>query len=106
MVANAIFLPVGIVRVAGPKGIDQITVVPAAGVLVSNEQRNRGAGGLAFKNTGKDFDGIGFLPLRHVTGGAWLAPIEVVLNVFDGKGQTGRTTIHDTTNRRPVAFAE
>jgi hypothetical protein len=106
MVANAIFLPVCIVRVAGPKGIDQITVVSAAGVFVPDEEGDGSAGGLAFKNTGKDFDGIGFLPLRDVAGGAWLAPIEIVLDVVDGKGQTGRTAIHDTANRRPVAFAE
>ena len=106
MVANAVLLPIGVVRVTGPEGIDQIAVVPAAGVFVSNEQRDGGAGGLAFKDTGEDFDGIGFLPLRDVAGGAWLAPIEIVLDVIDGEGQTGRTAIHDTANRRPVALAE
>jgi hypothetical protein len=41
-----------------------------------------------------------------VAGGAWLAPIEVVLNVIDREGKTGRTAIHDTANSRSVALAE
>ena len=106
MIANAVLLPIGVVGVTGTEGIDQIAVIPAAGVFVSNEQRNRCAGGLAFKDTGEDFDGIGFLPLRDVAGGAWLAPVEIVLDVIDREDQTGRTAIHDTADRRPVAFAE
>ena len=61
----------------GTERVDQIAVIPAAGVFVSNKQRDGCAGGLAFKDTGEDFDGIGFLPLRDVARGAWLAPIEV-----------------------------
>jgi hypothetical protein len=92
--------------VTGTEGIDQITVVPAAGIFVPNEERNRSAGGLAFKDTGKDFDGIGFLPLRHVTRRTWFAPIEVVLYVISRESQPWRAAIHDTTNRRPMALAE
>src|SRR5437879_6365131 len=106
MIANPVLLPIGIIRVTGSEGIDQITVIPAAGIFVSNEQRDGRAGGLAFKDTGEDFDGIGFLPLRDVAGGAWLAPIEVVLYVSDREGKTGRTAIHDTAHRRPVALDE
>jgi len=69
--------------VTGPERIDQIAVIPAAGIFVPNEERDGGAGGPAFKDTGEDFDGVGFLPLRHMTGGAWLAPIEIVLDVID-----------------------
>jgi hypothetical protein len=83
MVTNAIFLPIGIVRVAGPKGIDQITIVSAAGIFVPDEEGDGSAGGLAFKDTGKDFDGIGFLSLSHMAGSAWLAPIEIVLDFID-----------------------
>jgi hypothetical protein len=90
----------------GPEGIDQIAVIPTAGIFVSNEQRNRRAGGLTFKDTGEDFDGVGFLPLRDVARGAWLAPIKFALNIIDREGQAWRTAIHDTANRRPVALAE
>ena len=90
----------------GPEGIDQIPVIPAAGIFVSNEQRDGRAGGLAFKDTGEDFDCIGFLPLRDVAGGAWLAPIEVVLDVIDSESKTGRAAIHDAADSRPVALAE
>jgi hypothetical protein len=41
-----------------------------------------------------------------VAGGAWFASIEIVLDVLDGKSQTRWTAIHDTTNRRPMAFPE
>jgi len=44
--------------------------------------------------------------LRDVAGGAWLAPIEVVLDVIDREGKTGRTAIHNTTDSRPVALSE
>jgi hypothetical protein len=106
MITNPVLLPIGVVCVTGTKGIDQIAVILAASVFVSDEERDGGAGGLAFKDTGENLDSIGFLPLRDVARGAWLAPIEVVLDVFDGKDQTGRTAIHDTANRRPVALAE
>src|SRR5262249_25302727 len=49
MVTNPILLPIGVVCVPGAKGIDQIAVIPAPGIFVSNEQRNRGAGGPALK---------------------------------------------------------
>jgi hypothetical protein len=90
----------------GPKGIDQITVILAAGVFVSNQQRDGRARSLAFKDTRKDFDGIGFLPLRDVARRTGLAPIEIPLDVIDRKDQTWRTAIYDTANSRPVALAE
>jgi hypothetical protein len=90
----------------GPKCIDQITVILAAGIFVSNEQRDGRARRLAFKHTREDFDHIGFLPLRDVARRTRLAPIEIPLDVIDRKDQTGRTAIHDTADSRPVAFAE
>jgi hypothetical protein len=106
MITDPILLPIGIVCVARTEGIDQITVISAASVFVSDEECNGRTGGLAFEDTGKDFDRIGFLPLRDVAGGAGLAAVEIMLNIIDGEGQAWRTTIHDTTNRRPMALAE
>src|SRR5688572_24236610 len=75
IVANAVFLPIGVVGMTRTKRVDQIAIIPAARIFISDEQRDRRAGGLAFKDTGEDFDRIGFLPLRDVAGGAWLASI-------------------------------
>jgi hypothetical protein len=90
----------------GPEGIDQIAVVLTAGVFVSNKERDGRTGRLAFKHTGENFDRIGFLPLRNMAGSTGLTPIEVLLDIIDREGQTWRTAIHDTANRRPVALAE
>src|SRR4029079_7250107 len=106
MIAYPILLPIGIVRVTGTEGIDQITVVPAAGIFAPNEERNRGAGRLAFGDTGEDLDGGGFLPLRDVARRPWLAPVEIFLNVFYGKDEPRRTPIHDPADRRRVTLAE
>ena len=84
MVSNAIFLPIGIVRVTGTECIDQIGVISAAGVLVSDEQRDGSASGLALKDTRENFNGVGFLPLRDVAGRARAAAIEFDLDVRFG----------------------
>ena len=57
---------------------------------------------LGYRNVGDWYQ----TPLRDVAGGARLAPVEIMLNIIDGEGQAWRTTIHDTTNRRPMALAE
>ena len=106
MVTNAIFLPIGIVCVAGPERIDQIAIVPAAGIFVPDEERDGCTGGLAFEDTGKDLDRIGFLPLRDVARGAWFASVEIPLDILDGKSQTGWTAIYDTADRGTMALAE
>jgi hypothetical protein len=72
------------------------------GILVEYSQRDRGAGSLTFKDSGEDL-----YPIRLLagTGGRTTAagtpPIQVFLNVFKRKGQSGRATI----DRRPYRGA-
>ena len=101
MVANAVLLPIGVVGMAGAERIDQIAVIPAACIFVADEQRDRRAGGLAFKDTGEDFDGIGFLPLRHVAGGAGLAAIEILLDIV-GRRAPDPADSHRRHSRSPA----
>ena len=89
MVTNAVFLPIGVVGVAGTERIDQIAIIPAALVFVPNQQRDRRAGRLSFKHPGENFNGIRLLPLRHMAGGTGLAPIEILLDVFDERARPG-----------------
>ena len=105
-IAQPVLLEIAVVRVPGTERVDEIAVVPAPGIFVPDQEGDRGTGGLTFENTREDLDGIGFLPLRDVTRSARLAPVEVPLNLIDGEGETGRTTIDNTADRRTVALAK
>src|SRR5262249_16968061 len=52
MVADAIFLPIGIVRVAGTECVDQIAIISTARIFVPNEQSNGCSSRFPFKDTG------------------------------------------------------
>ncbi len=106
VVPNAVLLPVGIVGMAGPERIDQIAVVFAASVFVSDQQRDGGTGRLALEDPGQNLDAVGFLTLRDVARGAGLAAIEIVLDVFEGQAETGRAAVDHTADRRPMTLAE
>src|SRR5580658_10441337 len=106
VIANAVFLPVRVVRVAGTEAVGNFCVVLAALVFVAYQQCDRRAGGLALEHAGENFDAIAFAPLRDVARGTGLAPVKVALDVFGGKRQPRRAAIDDAADRRPVRFAE
>src|SRR5262245_14349955 len=83
MIPNAILLPIGIVSMTRTKRIDKVAVILAPGIFISDQQGNRGSSGHAFKHAGENLDGIGFLPLRHMAGGAGLTAVEFFLDVFN-----------------------
>ena len=89
MVANAVLLPVGVVGMAGAERVDQISVVFTPGIFIADQQRDRCAGGLTFKDAGQDFDRVGFLPLRDVAGRAGFAPIEILLDSSEDSARPG-----------------
>src|SRR5258706_14466902 len=66
VVAQAILLPVRVVRVAGPEGIGKRAVVLAALVFIPDEKPDRRAGRPAFENPGENFDAVGFHALGNV----------------------------------------
>jgi hypothetical protein len=106
MIADTVFLPIGIVGVAGTERVDEIAVVPAAGVLVSDQQGDRGAGRLPFEDARENLDRVAFLPLCHMAGCARLAAVEIFLNVLGGKRQPRRTAVNDAADRGAVTFPE
>src|SRR5690349_10901291 len=66
MIADPVLLPVGIVRVARTKRVDEIAVVLAPRVFIADQQRDRRARGFAFKEAGEDLDPVGFLALSDM----------------------------------------
>ena len=60
MVANAVLLPIHVVRVTRTKGLGDIAVIAAALILVAYQERDRGAGGAPLIYSGKNLDTIGF----------------------------------------------
>src|SRR5262245_42839294 len=106
MIPNAILLPIGIVGMTRAKRIDEVAVILAPGIFIPDQQGNRRTSGLAFKHAGKNFDGIGFLPLRHMAGGAGLTAVEFLLDVFNRQRKTWRTPIDHAADRRSMALTE
>ena len=66
MVADAVLLPVGVVCVAGAKGVDEVAVITAALIFVPNQEGDGRPGRLPLENPGEDLNGVGFLALRHM----------------------------------------
>ncbi len=91
---------------AGTESIKDIAVILAALVLVADQQRDRRAGGFAFEHAGQDFDRIRFLALGHMARGAWLAAIELWLDVGFGQFHARRAAVNHATDGRAMGFAE
>lgn len=106
VVADAVFVPVGVVGVAGAELAGDCTVVFAALVGVADEEGDGGAGGCAFKHAGEDFHLVGFAALGNVAAGAGFAAVEVGLDVGFAEGEAGRAAVDDAADARAVAFAE
>src|SRR5262249_5793103 len=102
MIPNAILLPIGIVSMTRAKRIDEVAVILAPGIFISDQQGNRGSSGLAFNHAGENLDGIGFLPLRHMAGGAGLTAGELLLDGFKQKKKNRRRTTGHPAARRTL----
>src|SRR5206468_4226368 len=66
IVANAVFLPIRVVGVAGTKGIGDVRVVLAARILIADQERDRRTGGSAFEHAGQNFDSVGLAALAYM----------------------------------------
>ncbi len=81
VIADAVFVPIGVIGVPGPERVGDARVVLAARVLVADQKRDRRAGRDAFEHAGEDFDRVRLPALRHMARGPGLAPVEVALDV-------------------------
>ena len=106
MIADAVFLPVGVVGMAGPELFGDIAVVLAALILVADQEGDRRPRGVALEHAGENFHLIRFTPLGHMTGGAGLAPVQFRLDIGRADCQSGRAAVHHATNGRAMGFAE
>jgi len=80
-------------------------VVPAADVLVVDDEADGCSGGDALEKTGEDLD-----PVRFPPGGGELPPpgssaVEVELDVFGCKRDPRRTSVYDDSQCGPVGFS-
>ena len=106
VVANAVFLPVRVVGVAGAKRFGDRRVVLAARILVPDQERDRRSRGPSFEHARQYFDRVGFAALRHMPRRARFAPVEVMLDVGDREREPRRAAVDDATDRRSMRFAE
>src|SRR6266571_6931796 len=106
IIAQAVFLPVRVIGVAGPEGVGERAVILAALVLVPDEKADRGAGGPALENAGKNLDAVGLLALRHVARATRFPPVEFLLDVAFRELQTRRAAVDDAPVGGAVALAE
>ena len=106
VVAQAILLRVGIVRMAGTEGLCDVAVFLAALIFVSNQQCNGRAGRSALKDAGQDFHRVRFLALGDVARRAGLAPVQIMLDVGLAQFHARRTAIHHAADGRAVGFAK
>src|SRR6266436_537824 len=66
IIADAVFLPVGVVGVAGTEAVGDVAVIPRALVDIVDHQVDRRAGGRALEGAGEDLDLVGLLALRRI----------------------------------------
>ena len=106
VVADAVFVPVAVVGVAGAELLGDGAVVFAALVGVADQQGDGSAGGFALEDAGKDFHAVGFAALGNVAAGAGFAAVEIGLDVVCTKRQAGRAAVDNAADGFAVAFAK
>ena len=88
------------------KFVLDVAIVFGPLIDVFDQESDRCAGRLAFKYAGKDFDLIRLISLRRMTTAPGTAAIKVALNICCGQLHTGRATVDNAADCRPVAFAK
>jgi hypothetical protein len=105
-VAQAVFVKVGVVGMAGTEGLQDVAVVLAALVGVADQQGNRCAGGLALVHAGEDLDRVGLVALRDELAGAGAAAVQIALDVGLAQGHAGRAAVDHAADGRAVGLTE
>src|SRR6185437_6561680 len=104
MVADAVFLPIGVVGMAGAEAVLDRLVILGARILVLDHQRNRRAGGAPLEDAGKDADAVALAPLGRKARLAGAPPVEPVLDVALGELDQRRRAVDHAADGRPMAF--
>ena len=105
-VPQAVAGVVGVVGVAGPVQILEGFVGPGVGVLVADQETDRGPRGDPLEDTAQNLDGVGFLALGGDAGLAWASPTQLMLHRGVVQLQTWRTAFHHRSQAAPMGLAE
>src|SRR5690554_2422528 len=106
VVADTIFVMVGIIGVGRTKLILDIAVIPGALIGIFDQQPNRRPRGHTFEHAGKNTHLIGLTALRRVPRRARAAAIEITLQIRLAKRKSRRTAVDNGTQCRAMALAE
>src|SRR6267143_2458428 len=106
VVAHAVFLLVGVVRVSWAEAILDLVVVARASVGVINEDADRGAGRASFKHPREDAYLVGFAPLTDEMRRAAAAAVDILLQIRLAEREARRAAVDDATHGGPVALAK
>ncbi|ABU76158.1 hypothetical protein ESA_00888 [Cronobacter sakazakii ATCC BAA-894] len=106
IITQAIFLFVGVIGVSWTEHIFNRAVILGALIGIFNQQADAGAGGHALKHAGENFHLIRLAALRGVTGSAWAAAVEIVLQVGFAQRNARRHAVNDAAERQTMRLAE
>ena len=104
VITEAVFLRVGVVGMAGTKGVGDIAVIFGALINVLDHQADGGAGGFALEHAGENFYLIRFAALGGVTRGAGATSIQILLDIRFVQLNTRRATINNRQQGRTMGF--
>src|SRR5690606_22632024 len=106
VIAQTIFLLVGVVRVSWTEAVLDLFVVARALILVLDQQADRRPGGASIEDARQDAHLIRLTALTRVARRARAAPLDIRLDIRLRQRHPRRAAIDDATERRPMAFAE
>ncbi len=106
IVAEAVFLRVGVVGMAGTERRGDVGVVLGFLVGVLDQKADGRARGPALEHAGEDFHHVVLATLRAELRGAGLAPVEVGLQVGLGQLESGWHAVDNGAEREAMRFAE
>src|SRR5690606_19373709 len=105
IVADAVFVVVGVIRVGRTEQVLDGRVVLGLLVGIADQQTDRAAGGAPLEHAGEDLDLVRLLTLGGVSAGARLAPVQILLQIRCRQLQPRGAAIDDGNQRRPMALA-
>ena len=108
MIAEAVFLPVGVVGMSGTATVAQGVIILAAVVAVANEKGDGCAQRRTVEESAQPFHLVGFTAWRGVgrRGIAFAPTLQFGVDQRGVDRQAGRATVDDSPYGRAVGFAE
>lgn len=96
---------VGVVGVSRPVLVPDVRVISAALIQIANQNGDTRPGGAAFKDTGKEFRGVRFIPLGRQSALARPTSLQIDHQIIDRNRNPGRNSVNDDNIPRSMTFA-